>query len=117
MIPVGLFELQPSLDVARCRDEKVLESRFGQSAITIATHSVGSGQFADGALDAVALMHSFFKPLALLFDSTRLQQMVIFSHHNGAMSLLRPDALGNECRRSNQNQPVGVESNPATYFL
>ena len=21
------------------------------------------------------------------------------------------------CRRSNQNQPVGVESNPATYFL
>jgi len=65
-IPFGPFELQPSLDVARCRDEEVLESRFGQSAITIATHSVGSGQFADGALDAVALVHSFFKHLALL---------------------------------------------------
>ena len=57
----------------RCRDEEVLESRFGQSAITIATHAVGSGQLADGALDAVALMHSFFKRLALLLDSTRLQ--------------------------------------------
>jgi hypothetical protein len=37
----------------------------------MATHSVGSGQFADGALDAVALMHSFFKRLALFarFDA------------------------------------------------
>jgi hypothetical protein len=73
LIPCGPFELQPSLDVACCRDEKVLELRFGQSAITSATHAVGSGQLADGALDAVALMHSFFKRLALLLDSTRLQ--------------------------------------------
>ena len=65
-IPFGPFELQPLLDVTRCRDEKVLEPRFGQSAITIATHSVGPGQFADGALDAVALMHSFFRSLNAL---------------------------------------------------
>jgi hypothetical protein len=31
-----------------------------------------------------------------LLDATRLQQIVIFSYHNGSMSLLRPNALGEE---------------------
>ena len=111
-IRFGPFELQPSLDVARCRDEEVLQSRFGQSAITITTHSVGSGQFADGTLDAVALMHSFFKRLALLLDSTRLQQIVIFSHHNGTMSLLRPDALGDERATMAMSAPLETVLDP-----
>ena len=70
------------------------------------------GQFPDRALNAVALMHSFFKPLALLFDSTRLQQMVIFSHHNGAMSLLRPDALGNERAAMAMSTPLETVLDP-----
>jgi hypothetical protein len=112
LIPVGPFKLQPSLDVARCRDEKVLESRFGQSAITITTHSVAPGQFADSALNAVALMHSFFKRLALLLDATRLQQIVIFSHHNGSMSLLRPNAFGEERAAMAMSAPLETVFDP-----
>jgi hypothetical protein len=44
-------------------------------------------------IDSVALMHSFPKRLALLLDSTRLQQIVIFSHHDGSMFVLGPDTL------------------------
>jgi hypothetical protein len=73
---------------------------------------VGSGQFADGALDAVALMHSFFKRLALLLDSTRLQQIVIFSHHNASMSLLRPDALGEERAAMAMSAPLETVRDP-----
>ena len=73
---------------------------------------MGSGQFADGALDAVALMHSFFKRIALLLDSTRLQQIVIFSHHNGAMSLLRPDALGDERAAMAMSAPLETVLDP-----
>ena len=73
---------------------------------------MGSGQFADGALDAVALMHSFFKRLALLLDATRLQQIVIFSHHNASMSLLRPDALGEQRAAMAMSAPLETVRDP-----
>ena len=73
---------------------------------------MGSGQLADGALDAVALMHSFFERLALLLDSTRLQQIVIFSHDNGSMPLLRPDALGDERAAMAMSAPLETVLDP-----
>src|SRR5260370_38585994 len=57
-------------------------------------------------------MHSFFKPLALLVDSTRLQQIVIFSDYNGSMSLLRPDALGNERAAMAMSAPLETVLDP-----
>jgi hypothetical protein len=73
---------------------------------------VAPGQFADSALNAVALMHSFFKRLALLLDATRLQQIVIFSHHNGSMSLLRPNAFGEVRAAMAMNAPLETVLDP-----
>ena len=78
---------QPTFDVTGGADQLVLQVELFAPAISRPAQSVTSHQFTMGAFDAVALMHAFLERGCFLLAPPLLQNAVILSGHQSAMSL------------------------------